>query len=103
MFVSQAPDLTHDTTKAPHITGSGVLSIVQSLNTIDNVKVIIHNTEEVSACYFTFPSHLLCCPFDLCLSSMRDVVYVSSSRSRDIPQSLQSAQTMICQSKLITS
>ena len=30
-FVSETPYLIHDTTKAPHITGSGVLLVVNSL------------------------------------------------------------------------
>ena len=30
-FVSETPYLIHDTTKAPHITGSGVLLVVESL------------------------------------------------------------------------
>ena len=36
-FVSETPYLIHDTTKAPHITGSGVLLVVNSLLILVNM------------------------------------------------------------------
>ncbi len=62
----QTPYLIHDTTKAPHITGSGVLLIVNCL--LKSIKTLHSRTS------FQDSTHLWSSPLNRNLSSMRDVV-----------------------------
>ena len=71
-FVSETPYLIHDTTKAPHITGTGVVLVVYGLKQKFRKR-------EINFHVFLrriFIAYLWGCPFHWYLSPMGDVVTV---------------------------
>ena len=65
--VSETPYLIHDTTKAPHITGSGVLPEVECLPCMIRVHLLQSKLGSVN-------THLWGSPFYGNFPSMRDIV-----------------------------
>ena len=74
-FVSETPYLIHDTAVAPHITGSGVLLVVEGLPWI---------TQIIALNYLAFPRflYLRSCPLYWYFSSMRNIVVFVHQISR---------------------